>query len=219
MQVLSSCVDGRVWYSSEYALVCDEMIRDETARWRYRTSVCVRIRAIQPGQTVEGKVEIAASAETAKGQVLHGFELFVDGVRRDARRPGNAFDLDTTKLADGWHEIRVVALAGPLLTQGRAVTSINVSNHGAEIELLETPAENVSVKDRVRIRARLENGRAMRVLQNAREVAAIEGEEGTAEIDAAKLGAGPVRLRVTGKTGADGETCVWSEPVDFTITP
>jgi len=49
---------------------------------------------------------------------------------------GTGFILDTTTLADGWHELRVIAYNNnPVRTQGEATRTLVVNNHGQSVAL------------------------------------------------------------------------------------
>ena len=63
------------------------------------------------------------------GGKVDRFELFVDGRRNRTAKPGERLALDTNKLGDGRHELRVVAIeAGPIQSQGRRIIPVNVEN-------------------------------------------------------------------------------------------
>lgn len=56
------------------------------------------------------------------------FELYVDSVRTHINREGK-FEIDTTKLKNGPHEIRIIAIeASPILSQGHLIKQMEISN-------------------------------------------------------------------------------------------
>ncbi len=90
----------------------------------------VEVEGVEPGASVSGRLKLSPSA-TVDGKAGIGyFELFVDGRLVARRAPGKPFELDTTRLADGRHELRIVAIeAGPIRSQGRLIVPIKTSNH------------------------------------------------------------------------------------------
>jgi hypothetical protein len=54
----------------------------------------------------------------------------IDGVRWAACKPGGELPLHTAGLADGYRELRILAVAPPPTeSQGRAIIPIEVNNH------------------------------------------------------------------------------------------
>ena len=89
------------------------------------------VRQPELATPLKGTVEFQPSAVAPEGKSIARFELFVDGVRRAACREGEKLQLDSTKLPDGPHEFRLVAVvADAIQTQGRATWSGTVDNHG-----------------------------------------------------------------------------------------
>ncbi len=99
----------------------------------------VSLTAPADGATVTGNVLIAATAAPTGGKTLESkLDLFIDGRRIaigqveetiSATRTVRGFTVNTATLADGWHEVRVVAYNNDSVrTQSEAVRTINVSN-------------------------------------------------------------------------------------------
>ncbi|MCF7838447.1 MAG: hypothetical protein K9N49_07430, partial [Candidatus Marinimicrobia bacterium] len=91
---------------------------------------------------VSGVIHLQAQAVPAAGQTLAPeWDLFLDGRRvagaADWVTPvADGFLLDTTAWSDGWHELRVTAYnADSVRTQGEAVRSLRVNNHGQALTL------------------------------------------------------------------------------------
>jgi uncharacterized protein (TIGR03790 family) len=95
------------------------------------------------GSTLGGMVTITASASTTCPDGLEArYELAIDGhiVRSNdnisASWTGSGFALDTTTLADGWHDLRVIAYNNNAIhTQGEARRSVFVNNAGQSVTL------------------------------------------------------------------------------------
>nr|MBA3846049.1 hypothetical protein [Planctomycetota bacterium] len=60
------------------------------------------------GATVSGVLSIAPRSS---GVAVARFEAYVDGVAAGIAKPGGRIAIDTSALADGWHEVAVVAIA------------------------------------------------------------------------------------------------------------
>jgi uncharacterized protein (TIGR03790 family) len=92
---------------------------------------------------LSGTVSISASASTASPDGLEAqYELAVDGhiVRTNdaisATWNGSGFSLDTTTLADGWHEVRVIAYNNNAIhTQGEDSRTVFVNNSSQSVAL------------------------------------------------------------------------------------
>ncbi len=82
----------------------------------------------------------AAAAATAPGAGLAALELFVDGVRVETVAPGASFALDTSGLADGWHELAVLALDDtPERNGARVRLPLVVDNAGLDVAASAAP--------------------------------------------------------------------------------
>ena len=86
----------------------------------------IQLKEVADGQRLSGSIEITPSVK--RGQVKL-FELFIDGTKVGQCLPGKQFDLDTTRLADGYHEIRVVATdRTPIEVRSRWIGEVIVKN-------------------------------------------------------------------------------------------
>jgi hypothetical protein len=174
----------------------------------------VTTEEIEPGQEVQGKLAIRAQVTAAPSRRVGTIELFVDGRLVARYGPDRAPELNTGSLADGYHELRIVAVdADPIETRGRSVVPIHVNNHGAKLEFTVAPQSGVTVTDKIRISARQPGATAIVVRQNRREVARLRGESGEVELLAATLGRGPVVLQAE----SEGEHPAISSPVRIDV--
>ncbi len=155
----------------------------------------VVVDGIKPGKEVKGTITIKATAMPALMMRVGSLELFVDGRLVARFPPDRAPQLDTSKLPDGYHELRIVAVnADAIETRGRQILPIVVNNHGSKVELAAS-ASSLTATDMVRITARQAGATSIVVRQNRREVAHFRGSRGEAEVLAATLGRGPVILQ------------------------
>jgi uncharacterized protein (TIGR03790 family) len=155
----------------------------------------VAVEGIKPGQEVKGMLTIQATAVAPPPEQIGFFDLFVDGRLTARFRPGRTPQLDTSKLVDGYHELRIVAvIASKIQTRGRIILPIVVNNHGQKLVLSVSPTFTASATDMVKISAQQAGATAITVQQNGRKVGRIEGESGQLEVLAATFGRGPVAL-------------------------
>ncbi|HUT59291.1 MAG TPA: TIGR03790 family protein [Phycisphaerae bacterium] len=177
--------------------------------------------AIKAGSTVAGKVTIAPAA-AKEGPQIGRYELFVDGARREIRPSGESFELDTTKLADGYHELRVVGVArGEIQTQGRTIFPLVASNRGAKLVVTPPKQKYLTWDKPVIIGAKLDRAKRIRFVHNGREVAHIDGASGAATIDPRVLGQGRVRVQPIGEIAGEGDQAapVYGEPIELEVRP
>ena len=151
----------------------------------------VSVRGIQPGQVVSGRRRMHP---TASGPLpVTRYELFVDGRRVQVCAPAGALVLEASNLAMGYHEARVVAIAGPLETQGRAIIPFRVGKRTVQAD--GWPTEPVTDGEPLCLTLSLKGAERLAVLHSGREVGVVEGESGEVEVTAEVLGAGRVKLQ------------------------
>lgn len=155
----------------------------------------VAVEGIKAGQEVKGMLTIKATATTVPLQRVGTFELFVDGRLVARFAPGRSPQLDTTKLLDGYHELRIVAVnADAIETRGRLILPIVVNNRGQKLEFTVS-SQSIAATSTVHISARQTGATSIVVRQNRREVARFEGATGEVDVLAATFGRGPVTLQ------------------------
>ena len=173
------------------------------------------------GQSVSGRLAISPRVVgvTDVASIVDHFELFVDGKRKTSQKAGRQFTLDTTELADGWHELRLVAVAaGAIETQSALVLSIVIDNDGNQVTLEQDANESKEVLygSNLVVRATASGTATIAVTHNARILGTISGRQGTVSIDTRELGLGPVVLLATAKL--DGQNCA-SQPLALRVVP
>jgi hypothetical protein len=174
----------------------------------------VTVSGIKPNQELSGTVSISPSGNAAEGRRLRAVDLFVDGRLTARIPPGQKHDLDTTKLADGFHEFRLVGFdSGPLETQGRIILPATVNNRGAMVEIKVLPQAVVSSSAKIRVSVRQVGATAIAIRQNSRELGRVQGEAGEIELAAATLGRGPLALQAF----SEGEAPAISPPVRMEV--
>ncbi len=173
----------------------------------------VSVEGVKSGETIKGLLKIKPKAAAAER-----FELFVDGVRLAQCKPGETLPLDTVKIADGYHELRIVAVGpAPIESQGRQIIPIDVANGDRKIKVALTGAAPWKADKPLIISVQSPGSKGILVSQGSRALISVKGAEGRIELPANALGAGPVRLRVVGLGDGDAASNVVAEPLDVTL--
>jgi uncharacterized protein (TIGR03790 family) len=183
----------------------------------------VEIEGVEPGQVVSGPVTIKAKVDPLIGTQAKSCELYIDG-RLVARYPYTLpVPLDTSKLAAGRHEFRLVAATADAIEfRGRAIVPVTVAqqdNESREVQITDadvptpTPVSiDVSPKPMVAAGATItvtvagpDDAAGIDILQNHRRVGRVEGGSGSVAIDTRVLGRGPVALVAQVASGGSSE--------------
>ena len=211
------CTLAEAFYQSVYGPYQLLIVGDPLCRpWANIPQVTVT--GVQSGATVKGLLKLKPSAAIPGGAKVDRFELFIDGRRRAECKAGETLALDTSHLADGYHELRVVAVAaGPIQSQGRRIIAITTAGHGRKITTSVTPRGTVRLGRPLVLAASSPGSIGIAVLHNSRLLGRINGPSGRLDIDPAILGYGPVRLRAVGLGKGGPLDYVWSEPLEVTV--
>lgn len=176
------------------------------------------VSGLEAGATVRGRVSLKPRLRNAVAIPVAYWDLFLDGRRIERRKPGETLTLESESYADGYHELRVVAITDDAIeTQGRLVLPLRVSNHGRELKLARLGDREVPLDGALRLTVELPGARQIEILQNGRRVAMIEDERGDVEIEAILLGLGPVELQAVGVLNERADAQVVSAPIRFKI--
>lgn len=153
------------------------------------------------------------------GSVLDRWEVFINGRRMLAEPQTRPFGIDTTGLGDGWHELRIVAVAaGPIATQSRLILPLIVDNQGRSVTL-ERPAQAsdpVAYGEPLVVRASAADAEKIEILHQQVVVGSLDDSTGTVSIDTRVLGSGPVTLQA--RTQYEGRSCL-SLPLQVHVGP
>lgn len=175
---------------------------------------------LESGARVSGTLELEARASVPGGGAADRFELYIDGVRVAQASLGERLTLDTTVMADGHHELRVVAIAAtPVETQGRRVVDIMVANHddGRSLELAVEP-KRVDRSGTVRIAVNGTGVEGAIVFAMGRVLGRTSSAQESIEVPAEVLGLGPVTIRANGRRGSSPAEGVNAPPVTIEVS-
>jgi hypothetical protein len=178
----------------------------------------VAIKGLTANEKVSGKVNLQVAAKVDGGQADR-VEVFVNG-RRVLRRPlGTALSLDTTRLPDGYHTLRAVAItADNIETQGSIEVPFQTDNYQRSATLqIEQPEYRWGETIRAKIAAPLAKRGA--VIANGHVLAAFEGDAAEVDIDPKPLGCGPIDLQVVAIDGVGPAQSAMSKIVSIVVKP
>jgi hypothetical protein len=185
----------------------------------------IQVSGVEAGATVQGTVTVNAAA-TGAGPVDR-FQLFVEGDLAASAMAGEAFQFDTTRIADGHAELRLVGIENsPIETQGNSVIPVVVNNHGRSIEFSVSPSDGARWGDKVTLSAESAGATAIAFfhgnLQPTNLLGGITGESGEVEVDVAaeKFGYGPLRLLAVAYASEDkSQKHAVAAPITLNIQP
>lgn len=188
------CSLAEAFYQSVAGPYQQQIVGDPLCQpWADRPEVTVG--GIEGKARLSGTVTITPTAKTSEGKTVAYFDFFVDGQRVERCAPGGQFSLDTTKLADGVHELRVVATdSSAIETQGRWIDDVLVKNGLDAIQISVEEAMLTSGMEFLTVNVASSRKEAVTILQNDREVGTAAHGSGTVRIPVKTLGVGPVTL-------------------------
>lgn len=168
---------------------------------------------LEPAAILKGLVELMPGATLPDGAVADRFGLFVDGMRVDSCGPGGRLSIDTTALADGYHELRVVAIAATTVeTQGRIVIPVTFSNGTKTLSVTVSP-KRTGMDGKLSVKVEGTGIDGTLIFATGRVLGRITGASGQLEIPAAMLGRGRVTIYATGRGGLSAAESVNASPI------
>jgi hypothetical protein len=173
-----------------------------------------------PDQTVRDEIRLKPKARFA-GDVETGyFEMLLDGVKVCDCLPEGVLKFDTAVMADGAHELRLVAVAkGPAPARSEKIIPFTTANHKRTIRVTCEPEKVVSPKKPLIITANSPKSISIQVFRSTLlpPLRIIHGDDGQVKIPAEDLGCGPVRLQVIGIGDAGVASNVFAPPLDIVV--
>jgi len=137
----------------------------------------VRLAAPDPDRAWRGTVSIRPEVRAAPGRRTDRVELWVDGRPVAEAAPGEPLAWDTTTVADGEHELRLVAVdADAIETRSYARHTIAVRNAGRRVLAMPTRA-GVSLGERIELTGVAPGAQRVTALRGARALASVPVEE------------------------------------------
>jgi hypothetical protein len=171
-----------------------------------------------PVNPVGGVVTITPSATTTHPTAaIASFELLIDGELAATVTPGSPFQIFTTSLADGWHDLRVLAYDNTTVRSvGRWMGSITVNNLGRSASVTSpNPNGDLDTAFQFDVSCQGDDLREVRLVQNGRVLAAAPPGPATFTVFGQTLGAGTSSVQAEVLTV--GGRLVRSPPLALTI--
>ena len=191
------CSLGEAFYQS-VTLPYQLLILGDPLCRPYATIPTVTLGGLADGEIFGGVRTLTPQATTSAPGGIAGFELFLDGVSWGRVAPGGSVNFDTTTLADGAHELRVVAYENsPIRTQGQRVLNFRANNLDQDIQLSATAFTRVDGSGPFALGVNVVGGApaAIEIRKGALLLATVAGASGSASIDPSLLGRGRSILR------------------------
>ncbi|WP_162276067.1 tetratricopeptide repeat protein [Roseimaritima ulvae] len=164
-------------------------------------------------QAVSGPVKcgLVATGETE----IARYEIFMDGRFSGALLPGQPLTFQSTQLADGYHELRIVAIAdNSLRTQARQIIPFTVDNRQQSLQLLRSGEGELKANGEVSLSVVSNLDVPIHVVHAGRELATVDAGNGEVTIACQTLGSETVRLQAL--AAVDGKP-MYSEPLVLRI--
>ena len=149
-----------------------------------------------PVGKVDGSFTLTPSATAAApGASINGLDLLLNGVLTSSIRPGETFEIDTTRLPDGCNDIRVLAYdSTPQRNVGRWTGRIMVSNyHAPPTIVVDPPTGDLATGFTFTVFPNTSEQVEVRLKQQGRPVAAsVARDTATFTVFGSTFGPGPV---------------------------
>ena len=186
------CTLGEAFYQSVHGPFQLLIVGDALCQ-PFATKPTFEVDGVEALQTIAGPVEAILDFSDSPVDVSH-LEIYMDGklVGRVPIMDGVKFD--STKLPDGYHEMRIVAVAANLLTTtGGKIFPLLVNNKEQQVNVT-LDSKSYKESDTITVQVDSNYGQRIVLKQNFRELGTADGQNAKFELSAAKLGRGPVRL-------------------------
>lgn len=192
---------GEAWFRSNGSKPFQSLFYGDPLTRPYALPPTVDLPGL-PGTPVSGSALLTPTANaTAPGASIAAVHLHIDGIKLETIASGGSFQLDTSLLADGPHELRVVAEDDSLQSnKGSFIGTLAVDNHGHSVAILPSATSgDLATAFDVIIGAAAGAGSGTfpeqtQLLHNGRVVASTPLSDGTLRVYGQNLGAGPARI-------------------------
>ncbi len=180
----------------------------------WATKPVLKVNGISAGDTIKGELKLKLDASQSPVPIA-GIEFFVDGVVVYRVGMQESLVFDTSNMTDGYHEIRLVAIARNVIqATGNVVLPITINNHGETTTITSEYADYLDT-DQITFRSKSTFGDSIELMHNGRSLAKKIGKEVEFRIPAHLLGRGPVKLNSV--SISESGTTVASVPIELQI--
>ncbi len=159
----------------------------------------VSLDGVTEGSLIQGTVKISPQITNIEGGIA-SLRLYVDGDFQQELQAGQSFQWDTSAVADGYHELRVVATDNtPIETQGRWLGQVMVKNGSDAVQVSVVDESLAPASAYLNLNVNSTNRAPVSVFCNGVELGKVDNGSGQIAVEKAKLGAGPVTLIAVSK--------------------
>ena len=207
------CSLGEAFYQSVHGPFQLLMVGDALCQ-PWATKPKLSIGGMAAGDTIKGRIKITLD-DSASPVPVSRLTMFVDGVPVHRAPMKEAIPFDTRGMTDGYHEIRIVAVAkNRLETIGSTAIPVIVNNRNI-LTKLETQFDKMNVTDNITFTAKSNYGDSITLMHNGRALAKEDGRDVKFKVPASLLGRGPVKVEAIA-ISSSGKG-VASMPLEMTI--
>ena len=171
-----------------------------------------------PAEPVSGEIQLLPfpSTDNPQAQVTE-LDVFIDGLVFQSYDSIAPVVIDTTELADGYHDLRIVVYDNSALrSAGRWRDGLVVNNAGRSASISpDVNTGDLNTAFTFTVSSAGGNVQEMHLVQNGRVVAATDSDSGQFTIFGQTFGAGPVQVQA--EAVFDDGMIVRSEPIDLDI--
>ncbi len=199
-----------VWGPYQLLVVGDPLCRP------WARAPVVSVTGVASGATIRGDLTLRPGSRLDGGHAVDRFELYVNGLQLAHCNPGESLRLDTTRVADGYTELRIVGIgADAIESQGELSVGVTIDNRGHVLEL-SASAERLTEGQPLTITAKGSGLQTIVVYCQSHPIGIVTGSEGTVKVDTSQIGSGPIVFRAAGKAWGSGGR-VMAAPVEVTV--
>jgi len=174
-----------------------------------------RLTGLESNSTAKGQVTVQVTPEP-DSVPFRSMEVFFDGKMVARHTEPKDIHFDSTKMSDGYHELRIVVIdSTPIQTRAGKTVPFKVDNSGQKITL-EAASKSVPVEGYIELTVASNVGSQVEIVHAGETVGRMDGHEGKLKIEAVRIGRGPVQIFAVTKD--DGGRTVSSDPVELEIT-
>jgi uncharacterized protein (TIGR03790 family) len=161
----------------------------------------VSVKELRPHQRIQGTIELTPTTQSAGAASwqTESYHLFINGRLVAINAPDKPFQLDTTTLPDGHHELRIVAVDDSATEcQSRIILPVIVDNQARlpQANVLDLPPDKIPLGATLRISLQAPGAARILVFDGRRSLGQLSQEQGTVDVATDQLGMGPVQLQV-----------------------
>jgi hypothetical protein len=153
----------------------------------------VKVDGLADSATMTGTVALRPTAAAPGG--VKQFQAYIDGEHVASCQPNGELSIDTTKLANGWRRLRVVAIDDtPIAVQGQWTGLVEIKNEFGVVQITSPQGNRISSSQSLTVDVRASQEGETTVYHLGRKIGAVDQTTGQLRIAVKDCGRGPVLL-------------------------